>query len=161
MHDSSFEIREAGENDMDALFGLFEQVQSLHAEAEPDFFRRPERDDFFESFFAGVKNDPEQYLVVACTNGNPVGFCQYFLGTRSRNLYRPDRRLAYINGLVVSEDHRRRGCATALIGYVKAQARDRDITRLGLDFWTFNDAARNCFANAGFNVKQEHMWLKI
>jgi ribosomal protein S18 acetylase RimI-like enzyme len=161
MQDSNIQIRNAGDNDMDALFGLFEQVQSIHAKAEPEFFRRPERDDFFERFFEGVMNDPEQNLVVACIGGNPVGFCQYFLGTRPKNLYQPDRRFAYIHGLAVSKEYRRRGCATALIGYVKEQAKNQDITLLGLDFWSFNNAARICFANAGFQVNQEHMWLKL
>ena len=161
MQDSNFQIRNAGRNDLDALFGLFEQVQTIHAKAEPEFFRELELDVFFEKYFEGVINDPEQYLVFACIEGMPVGCCQYFLGTRPKNIYQPDRRFAYINGLAVSRDYRRTGCATSLIGYVKKEVSKQDIALVGIDFWSFNDAARACFYTAGFKVIQEHMWLKL
>ena len=90
-----------------------------------------------------------------------VGYVQYFLGTRPKNLYQPERRFAYIHQLVVSKESRRTGCATALIGYVKEEARRLDTDLLGIDFWSFNDAARACFTNAGFKVNQEHMSLKL
>lgn len=146
---------------MDAVYGLFEQLQSIHAQAEPEFFREPERDECFERYFEGIIDDLEQYLVFACVDRNPVGYSQYFLGTRAKNIYQPERRFAYIHQLVVSKKYRRTGCATALIGYVKEEARKLDIAQLGIDFWSFNDAARSCFTNAGFKVNQEHMWLKL
>lgn len=161
MQGSKFRIRTARDSDMDALFGLYEQVQSIHAHAEPEFFRKPVRDEIFDRFVEGIMKDPEQYLVFACADGVPVGFCQYFLGTRPKNLYQPDRRFAYVHGLAVSREFRCKGCGTALIGYVKDKARKQGIALMGIDFWSFNKAARSCFTNAGFKVNQEHMWLNL
>jgi len=86
MDGSKFRIRSASDADKDAVFDLFEQIQSLHAKAEPTFFRTPERDETFNQFFDDLMADPEQSLVVICSNAVPVGFCHYFMGTRPKNI---------------------------------------------------------------------------
>jgi ribosomal protein S18 acetylase RimI-like enzyme len=62
---------------------------------------------------------------------------------------------------VVDKEHRRTGCATMLLEHVKQAARQQDTTLLGIDFWSFNDAARACFEKAGFKVVKEFMWLSL
>ena len=161
MHKSRYHLRDAVDADLQTIFDQFAQVQSIHAEAEPQFFRKPERDGAFDGYFQGVMNDPEQHLVLACIDGTPVGHIQFFLGTRPKNIYQLERRFGYIHQLVVSEESRRSGCATALIDYVQAAARKQNIVQLGIDFWSFNDAARACFERSGFSVNQENMWLTL
>ncbi len=156
-----FQLRSARDADLDAFYGLFAQVQSIHAEAEPAFFRPPEKDETVQQYFEGILGDPEQHLLFACLDGVEVGFVQYFLGLRPRSLFQPERRVGYIHGLVVDEAHRRTGCAAKLIEHVKQAARQEDIALLGIDFWSFNEAARACFAKAGFRVNREFMWLSL
>ena len=74
---------------------------------------------------------------------------------------KPERRVAYIHGLVVDKAHRRAGCAAILIEHVKQEARRQDVALMGIDFWSFNDAARACFEKAGFKVSREFMWLGL
>ena len=156
-----FELRSASDADLEAFYGLFAQVQSIHADAEPEFFRPPEKDESFRQYFDGILGNPDQHLVFACLDGAAVGFVQFFLGLRPRNVFQPERRVGYIHGLVVDEAHRRRGCAAMLIEHVKQAARREDIALLGIDFWSFNDAARACFYKAGFKVCKEFMWLRL
>lgn len=156
-----FELRGARDADLDAFYGLFAQVQSIHAEAEPEFFRPPEKDETVQQYFEGILGDPQQHLLFACLDGVEVGFVQYFLGLRPRSLFQPERRVGYIHGLVVAEEHRRTGCAAWLIEHVKQAARQEDVTLLGIDFWSFNEAARACFGKAGFRVSREFMWLSL
>jgi len=159
MSGQEFELRAAEKSDLDAVFALYEEVQSLHANAEPELCRKPRRDEIFEQFFEGVLRDPDQNLVLVLVTANIVGFCQYFLGTQSAGLNRRERRIAYVNGLVISERYRRHGYGTALLAFVKGEAKKRNITSVGLDVWSFNSAAKACFSSAGFKVKQEVMWL--
>lgn len=161
MRNPEFQLRAADAGDLAAIFDMFVQVQSIHAEAEPDFFRPPERDEAFEQYYEGIMNDPEQFLVIALSGGAAAGHVQYFMGTRPKSIYRPERRFAYIHQLVVSEDFRRTGCGTALIDHVKQDARKQGIAMLGIDFWSFNGPARRCFESAGFKVNQEHMWQRL
>ena len=161
MKGPDFQLRGASNADLDAFYGLFAQVQSIHADAEPEFFRPPEKDETFQQYFEGILGDPDQHLLFACLDDVEVGFVQYFLGLRPQSIFRPERRVGYVHGLVVNEEHRRTGCADMLIEYVKQVARQEDTALLGIDFWSFNAAARACFEKAGFKVSQEFMWLSL
>ncbi|MEM7024990.1 MAG: GNAT family N-acetyltransferase [Pseudomonadota bacterium] len=161
MKTPDFPLRHASAADLDAFYDLFAQVQSIHADAEPDFFRPPERDAAFEEYFQGILGDPEQHLVFACLDGATVGFVLYFLGFRARNIYQGEGRVGYVHGLVIDRQYRRTGCGTVLLEHVKRTAREENIDLLGIDFWSFNGAARSCFQKAGFKVAREFMWLDL
>jgi ribosomal protein S18 acetylase RimI-like enzyme len=154
-------LRGAGSADLDAFYRLFAQVQSIHADAEPEFFRPPEKDATFQRYFEGILGDPDQHLVFACLNGVEIGFVQYFLGLRPRSVFQLERRVGYVHGLVVDQAHRRTGCGAMLIEHVKQAARQEGAALLGIDFWSFNAAARACFEKAGFRVNKEFMWLGL
>ena len=156
-----FRLRRASNADLDAFYGFYAQVQSIHADAEPEFFRPPEKDETFQQYFEGILGDPDQHLLFACLDDVEVGFVQFFLGLRPRSIFRPERRVGYVHGLAVNEELRRTGCAAMLIEHVKQAARREDIALLGIDFWSFNDAARACFEKAGFKVNHEVMWLNL
>jgi ribosomal protein S18 acetylase RimI-like enzyme len=158
---SGLQLRTAGGDDVDAAFGLFAQVQSIHADAEPEFFRPPENDETFKLYFEGILRDPDQHLVFACVDGMEVGYIEYFQGVCPKDIFRPERRLAYIHSLVVTKEHRRAGCASVLIEHVKQEAGRQDISLMGIDVWSFNDAARACFEKAGFKTSKEFMWLEL
>lgn len=161
MKGADIHIRAASSSDLDAAFELFAQVQSLHADAEPAFFRPPEKDEIFARYFESILGDPDQQLLFACVEGREVGYIHYFLGLRPKNIFQPERRVAYIHTLVVAKEHHRTGCASLLIDHVKEAARRQDIALIGIDFWTFNDAAGACFEKAGFKVTKAFMWLDL
>ena len=161
MRDCRFRFRLANAGDLDAVYGLFAEVQSIHAAAEPTFFKPPVKDRLFESFFEDCLSDPERSLVLACHDGTPVGYVLYFAGERPENIYQSARRFAYIHQLVVAKEFRRSGCASALISHVKEEARQRNFDLLGIDLWSFNDAARACFEKNGFKVNQKFMWTRL
>ncbi len=158
---ADFQLREASKDDLDAFYDLFLQVQSIHAEAEPAFFHLIEKDDLFRQHFQGILDNPDQHLVFACRDGAVVGLVQFFLGLRPKSVFRPERRVGYVNGLAVDVAHRRTGCGLLLLEHVKQAARQEDVTLLGIDFWSFNAAARACFEKAGFKVSREFMWLGL
>lgn len=161
MEDTGFQIRAASRDDAEALFGLFAEVQALHAEAEPAFFRPPERDATFEAYLEEILGDPDQYLLLASRDGVAAGYIHYFLGQRPKSVYQPARRVAYIHTLVVAREQRRRGCGSLLIEQVMQAARRAQVSLVGIDFWSFNHAARACFEKAGFMVNKEFMSLVL
>ena len=161
MRSPKFEFRAAIKSDIDAIFDLYEEIQSVHVDGEPEFCREAKRDEYFDRFFDGIFKDPEQHIVLACVNTTIVGFCQYFIGFQAESLVRRKKRIAYVNGLVVSKKFRRQGCGIALLEFVKSEAKKLGIASIGLDVWSFNTAAKACFSRAGFEVKQEQMWLSM
>jgi len=51
----------------------------------------------------------------------------------------------------VTDGVRRRGVGTALIGYMKDQARALGLTSMQIDHWAFNARARTFFEACGFS----------
>lgn len=156
-----FQLREANTEDLDAFYGFFAQVQSIHADAEPEFFRPPVKDEALRQYFESMVEDPDNHLLFACLDGVEVGFIHFFLGLRPQNIFQQERLVGYIHGLVVSEEHRQTGCASMLIEHVKQAAKRENISLLGIDFWSFNDVARTCYEKAGFKMRKEFMWLSL
>ena len=161
MQQPEFQLRAANGDDLDVTFKFFAQAQTHHADAQPDFFRKPEKDESFEKFFNYVLNDPHQYAVFCCAGGREIGYVQYFLGVSPQTIYQPERKIAHIGQLAVTPEYRRSGCATKLIEHVKDEARRQEVVQVGLEFWLFNDGARACFENAGFKINQGSMWLNL
>ena len=161
MSDIHFQLRSANSDDLDAVYDLFAEAALIFSNAEPEFFKDAVKDDAFREFFERTLDDPDQHFVLACVEAVPVGFIQFFAGVQPENIYSPERRFAYINQLAVTQELRRRGCANALIQHVKYVARKQNISLLGIDFRSFNEAARACYASNGFKLKQELMWLSL
>lgn len=161
MQEPDFQLRLASDADLDAFYGFYVRLQSIHLDAEPEFFRQSEKDEEFQQYFEGILSDPDQHILFACLDEVAVGFIMYFLGLRHRSIFQPERRVGYIHGLAVNEAQRRKGCAAMLIDYVKQAARNQDIALLGVDFWSFNEGARACYEKAGFKVSREFMWLGL
>ena len=141
------------------MYALFSEVQTLHAEAIPEIFRVPTDDDVFRKFFDEVDGSEEHFLAFASLDDQPVGYIQYSLSERPRNTHQRARNFAYIHQLVVTKGQRRKGYGGALIEFAKKRAREQGIREVGIDFWSFNDAARGCFERQGFQVRHEGMWL--
>jgi ribosomal protein S18 acetylase RimI-like enzyme len=161
MSDIHFQLRSANRDDLDAVYDLFAEAASMFSKAEPEFFKDAVKDDAFREFFERTLDDPEQHLVLACAEAVPVGFIKFFAGVQPENFYSPERRFAYIHQLTVTQELRRKGCANALIQHVKNVARKQNISLMGIDFRSINEAARACYASNGFEVKQEIMWLNL
>ena len=109
----------------------------------------------------GVLDDPQRRLTLACLGDEPIGYVQYFIGTRPETFFRAEGRVARIDQICVSEAFRRTGCGTRLIDHVKAEARRQGVSLVGIDFWPFNAAARGCFEKNGFKIGHQNMWLRL
>ena len=158
---SCLRLRAAKSGDFDTVYELFAEVQAIHAEAEPEFFKPPAKDTMFRDFFENVLKDPNRHLVLAFLEEAPAGYVLFFTGSQPANIYQAERCFAYIHQLVVTRDLRRTGCASTLIQHVKGEATKQGIELLGIDFWSFNNAARGCFERNGFEVNQEFMWTRL
>jgi len=161
MQKSQIEFRKATEDDYHVVFSLFSEVQSLHHDAQPDFFRKPEKDELFREFFDKTLESEEQYLILGCLDDKPVGYILFHKWVRPRNIHRLEDPILYIHNLMIKERYRYQGYGGAFIDYAKRTAKELGITRMGIDFWHFNEPARKCFTRQGFKALQHVMWLDL
>ena len=161
MEKNQIEFRKATADDYDVVFALYSEVQALHHDAQPDFFRKPEKNQLFGQFFDKILESEDQYLIVGWLDGEPMGLILFHKWIRPQNIYLVDHPILYIHNLMIKEGHRYQGYGGAFIDYAKKTAKELGLTRMGIDFWHFNEPARKCFSRQGFEVLQHVMWLDL
>jgi GNAT superfamily N-acetyltransferase len=143
------------------VFDLFGELGSLHHDVQPEFFRKPENDGLFREFFDKALVSEEQFLIIGSLDDEPVGYIFFRKWMRPKDILLVGYSILYIHHLIIKEGHRYQGYGGAFIDYSKKTAKELGITRMGIDFWHFNEPARQCFSREGFEVLQHVMWLDL
>lgn len=143
-------IRTAGAPDLVRIVALNNQVQRLHAEAQPNDFRFPTNAEVVSDFFAALFNDDSQTLLLAITEGNVIGYLWYQTQRRLPNPFTRSIGRFCIHHVVVDEQHRRLGIARRLFEQVEKDARSQGHAEITLDTWVFNTEAHDFFKAQGF-----------
>jgi len=153
-------IREAMDNDIDALVELNSQVQGIHVSLFPTFFHDTDA-TALAARFGGQLADPSINVYVANTNGDVVGYLVLLDVTRNPNLYSRARAFTYIDQICVAQGSRGQGVGRALIARAADRARELGRDRLELDVWSDNQRARSAFEALGFRTYTEKMKLEL
>ena len=152
-------IRKAIATDGLLLSSLCMDVQRLHAEHRPDFFKMPASDDFAVTYFDEVLADPAVAIYIAEKEGQAIGyvFCKLF--------ERPETPFTYVNRFLniehisVRPEAQRQGVGRALLKRAQELAQEIGVTKIQLGSWSFNTQAHAFFEKHGF-AKIEHRFLK-
>ena len=154
-------LRLATKKDYDILFELFSEIQTLHYETRPDIFRPAEKDKYFFEYFNRVIESENRHLIIGFDDDKPFGYVYYVINHLPQNIYRPEKRVIYINHILVSKNYQGRGYGRALINHVRDIGRKETIKEIGLDVWAFNEKAIGFFEKQGFSVYNQIMWHEI
>ena len=154
------EVRRATPADAKLIQELNRDVQQLHADAYPHLFKQPGPDTCSPASIVALMADPEVYYYVASTaGGEPVGYAYAQVVHRAEMPLRYAWDMVYIHQIAVKPAHRRQGYARRLFAEVRRLARERGISRIELDFWSFNAGAWAFYASEGMTVCMERMVL--
>lgn len=151
-------IRQAALSDIPALVALNRIVHAIHATAAPTTFRPNPPDQVVADAFKAAIDAPSSYWLLA-EEEESAAFLSADFRERAETWYMLPHRVCYIGGIVVAPHFRRRGIARSLLAELKREANSRGVARIELDVWTFNDEARQAFANLGFHPAMERMTL--
>lgn len=147
------QIRLATVDDAGILAELVRDVQRLHADALPDWFKQP---DDVTPFVADMKDrilaDPDGYVFIAEVDGIAAGYVYAQIFERPEDAYAFARKLAFIDQISVKPAYRGKGCGRALIEAVFKLARTEGVQKVALDTWAFNTEAHEFFYKMGFKV---------
>jgi ribosomal protein S18 acetylase RimI-like enzyme len=148
------QVRVASAADIGTIVRLNRDVQLLHAEIEPAFFKAATDDDAVAAFFAARLERPENHFRLAEVEGDPAGYIWFEIQERPASALTKPRRRVYVHHICVRAIVRRRGIASALMHEADVEARARGITAITLDAWTANRAALSFFEARGFTPSQ-------
>lgn len=143
-------IREAKEADLQGLLHLYTQ---LHSNELPDNSKK------LNALWQRILLDNNHHIVVAEVNGQIVSSCVIVI---IPNLTHQQRPYALIENVVTAEPFRKKGLATACLGYAKAIASSQDCYKIMLLTGSKQDSTLNFYERAGYNKNDKTafiMWL--
>lgn len=144
-------VRPARTEEIALVNGMRRELNAIHAQGRPEFFRpqmRPELEELTQAFIAGEDTD----VLVAVLDGEVVGYAMIRLVNSPEGIYGYAQRFYHVEELCVAEAHRRCGAGRALVEYMKRDAASRGYERMTLDMWAFNDRALQFYDACGFKV---------
>jgi shikimate dehydrogenase len=153
-------IRRAAIADVPALVGLNRLVQTMHADAYPERFRRDVPDAIMAAAFVAAMEATSAFWLLAVEQ-EPIGFLSAEFRDREESWCRVARRVCELTGIVVAPDFRRKGVARALVAELTREAELQRARGIELDVWAFNQTAVDAYAKLGFQPLMQRMSLSV
>jgi GNAT superfamily N-acetyltransferase len=153
-------IREATFDDARAIAQLAADVQELHFENRPDWFKPPNTKNTI-ALYEGFLQDPAITAYLAESDEGALGFVLF------RVIHRPDTPLNLAQTIVdieqigVAPSARRRGVGHDLIEAVRQLAHEVSATLIHLTTWEFNSGAQSFFETEGFSPEMRRMSMML
>jgi len=154
-------IRQAVSSDNFLLSSLCMDVQGLHANHHPDFFKTPKSDDFAVSFFDEMLADSATSIFIAEENGQALGYVMCKLIERPENPFTFAMRYLHVDQISVRPTAQGQGVGAALIKQAEILARELNVKRIQLDSWGFNTEAYVFFEKIGFEKFNHRFWKNL
>jgi ribosomal protein S18 acetylase RimI-like enzyme len=153
-------IRRATTSDVPALVALNRTVQSMHADALPEIYRRDAPDAVVERAFTALIEAPSSYWLLA-EQKEPIGFLSSEFRDQEESWCKMVRRVCYLAGIVVVPRFQQKGVARALVAELKREVEHRGVQCVELDVWAFNGTAAQAFARLGFRPLVQRMTMAL
>lgn len=149
-------IRLAVPEDAARINQLRAQIQALHAAGRPDIFRADfttEMEQRVQVLISG-----ENRCVVVCEQaGEIAGYAALEVVSRPESPYNKAHAFLHVEEFCVDEGCLRQGVGRALMAYIKEEAKRRQLPRVVLDMWAFNERALAFYEAIGFETFRYHM----
>ena len=158
---SNIEVRPARREELDRVNELRRMVNDLHVAGRPAHFR-PGFNSALQGHLYEQFDQPERFgVLVGLVDGGIAGFATVQYVHRPEGPYTLPLDFYHVEEFGVDAAHRRRGVASALVEYMKQDARKRGFKRIDLDVWGFNGDALAFYEAAGFATYRRYMELEV
>ena len=156
----SIEVRPARREELEAVNALRRMVNDVHVQGRPDIFR-PGFNEALQRHVYDEFDDESTGILVALAGGEILGFATVQYIRRPESPYCLAREFYRVEEFGVAPEHRRQGVATALVDYMRADAKARGFARIELDVWAFNEGALAFYEAAGFTTYRRYMEIDL
>jgi len=153
-------IRLATREDLPRVNELRRQVNELHAQGKPEWFKQGFGEDLQAYLYTLFESDDHDVLV-AESDGVIVGFACLKYVERPETPYRLASRFLEIEEIGVDENCRRTGAGRALVEHIRTIAKEKGFPRIDLNMWEFNENALKFYETIGFTTYRRYMEMPI
>lgn len=141
-------IREITEKDLDELMLLYTQ---LHGNPPPDKTRE------LTELWQKIISDENHHIIVAEENGKVVSSCVCVI---IPNLTHEQRPYPLIENVVTDEAYRKRGLATACLGFAREIARKEKCYKIMLMTGSKEESTLRFYERAGYNQNDKTAFIQ-
>ena len=153
-----FMIRKATHNDISAISELYREQFREMAKLIPDFIKEGNQSvEFLEKTISSDDSD----ILVYENDGRVVGFILLQAKERPDFDFMIPGKYCYIMDIIVTESHRNKGFATALMNSAKDWAKEQNCNFVNLDVLVNNHGAIKLYEKLGFIPKAQEMYCKL
>jgi GNAT superfamily N-acetyltransferase len=158
---STFTIREAQVEDINAIYKIFEETDRLHREAHPERFQLASFPQDIKDFYRTCILKSDVIILLAVGQGEILGalICAVHQSGSAPAL--TPRTYGCIENITVPQIHRRRKIGTALMEAAKTWARTKGATSIELTVWEFNQGAASFYHQLGYRTIHRRMILDL
>ncbi|MBQ8954003.1 MAG: GNAT family N-acetyltransferase [Clostridia bacterium] len=156
---SGIGVRFARENELERVNELRRMVNDLHVAGKPEVFK-PGFGDDLRNYIYDIWKDENKDIVVAEKNGVVYGYAIIQYVSRGESPFRKAMKYVDVDEFGVDAACRRQGAAMAMIGFIRALAREKGYDRIELNMWEFNQEALAFYEAAGFTTYRRYMEMK-
>jgi len=153
-------IRFAVKNDLEQINVLRKEVNDIHVNEKPEFFKAGFSDELRNHIYT-IWNDPKQKIVVNEHNGKIYGFAILNCIIQPENPFMYERKFLSIDEFCVDKTCRKTGIATEMILFIRNYAIQKNFNRIELSVWEFNQEALIFYEAKGFSPYLRHMEMII
>jgi len=140
-------IREANNDDMDAIIGLWQEMMDFHIEKSDLYQIKPDARDIYSKYLKDVLKSPDYVVLVFEDNNEILG---YLIATESDDPPVYEGTAGLILELCVNEKHRNKGIGEELVYKIEKYFKNKDIKRIECMVSDFNEISK------GFWFKHEY-----
>ena len=151
-------VRFAEEKDLEKVNELRKQVNDIHVEGRPDIFKAgfcQELRDFAQVLMNYENGD----IIVAERDGIICGMVCVDYVNKPESPYGMARSFYHVQEIAVDENYRRQGVGKELLEFMVADAKKRNLSKIELDVWKFNDSAMEFYQAVGF--RETRRWMEF
>lgn len=153
-------VRPATYDDLPRVNELRRQVNDLHVQGKPEWFR-PGFSEELQQYLYTLYESEDHDVLVAERDGGIVGFACLKYVERPESPYRLACRFLEIEEIGVDENCRRSGAGRALVEAARRIAKEKDFPRIDLNMWSFNDSALAFYESVGFTTYRRYMEMPV
>ncbi|KGP80000.1 MULTISPECIES: GNAT family N-acetyltransferase [unclassified Paenibacillus] len=155
---SEINIRRAVIGDYTGVSALMDELHQLHVEARPDVYRELQT-RMSEKEYEQLMETDHRYLYVAelSDQGEIVGYASAQLNVIQNVDLLKDRKMLYINEIIVGSKHRGHGTGKRLMQELIELGKEIQVDSVELTVSTFNTGAQAFYEQLGLAVRSSRM----
>jgi ribosomal protein S18 acetylase RimI-like enzyme len=154
-------VRPATAQDYEVLCEILDEVDALHRQKLPHFFRRPEGPVRERAYILEQLADEDVAIFIAEVEGQPAGLVHVVVQDTPPIPILVPRRWAMVDSIVVKERFRRRGIGRALMDEGQRWALSKGAAEIELSVFEFNKPARAFYESLGYETTRRRMGRRL